>query len=203
MNRIVFFIDGFNLYHALAEKPEYYKYKWIDLFKLANCFIKKTEKIVGIYYFTALATWDLKKMAKHKTLIKALELRNVNIVYGEFKRKDKFCRRCRNRYQTFEEKQTDVNIAIYLFELAIRDIYDTAIIVTGDSDLIPAIKAVRKTFPSKKIGIIIPIGRRSEDLKANTDFHIKMKEKHLRSSMFEDVIKLNDTEELKRPSTWI
>lgn len=90
-----------------------------------------------------------------------------------------------------------------MVELAIRDIYNTAIIVTGDSGLIPAIKAVRKTFPSKKIGTIIPIGRRSEDLKANTDFHIKMKEKHLRSSMFEDVIKLNDTEELKRPPTWI
>jgi hypothetical protein len=34
-----------------------------------------------------------------------------------------------------------------------------------DSDLLPAIRAVQATFPSKQIGVIVPIGRASEDLK--------------------------------------
>ena len=36
MNRVLFFIDGFNVYHALQEKPQYHKYKWLDYSALAN-----------------------------------------------------------------------------------------------------------------------------------------------------------------------
>jgi uncharacterized LabA/DUF88 family protein len=85
-------------------------------------------------------------------------------MYGEFKRKDKFCRLCRREYRSSEEKQTDVNIALELFRLAYLDKYDRAVIISGDTDLIPAIKAVRATFPQKQIGVILPIGKSSEDL---------------------------------------
>ena len=66
--------------------------------------------------------------------IRAQEIKNVNIVYGEFKRKDKYCNLCKRTYHTYEEKQTDVNIAIQLFKLSIEDKYDKAIIISGDSD---------------------------------------------------------------------
>ena len=45
-----------------------------------------------------------------------------------------------------------------------RDQYDRAVIISGDTDLIPAIKTVRSTFPPKQIGVIVPIGKSSEDL---------------------------------------
>jgi hypothetical protein len=44
------------------------------------------------------------------------------------------------------------------------DQYDRAVIISGDTDLIPAIKAVRSTFPQKQIGVMIPIGKSSEDI---------------------------------------
>ena len=202
MNRITFFIDGFNLYHALQNNQHYHKYKWLNLEKLANCYVTKKEKIRSIYYFTALTTWSQSKMKRHKKFIKALELQNINIVYGEFRKKDKFCPLCKRAYTTFEEKQTDVNIAINLFKLAIQDHYDTAIIISGDSDLIPSIKAVKTTFPNKKVGIVIPIGRRAELLKQICDFHIKMKEKHLKTSLFERQIDLGNNKKLISPSEW-
>jgi len=52
---------------------------------------------------------------KHKEYVRALETVRVQPVFGEFKRKDKRCLNCRTFYQTYEEKQTDVNIAIKLF----------------------------------------------------------------------------------------
>jgi uncharacterized LabA/DUF88 family protein len=202
MNRITFFIDGFNLYHALANNPQYHKYKWLNLAKLATCYVTRKDKIQSIHYFTALATWSPSKIKKHKKYIKALELQNINIVYGEFRKKDKLCPLCKRTYTTFEEKQTDVNVALNLFELAIQDQYDTAIIISGDSDLIPSIRAVKTSFPTKQVGVVIPIGRRAELLKQVCDFHIKMKEKHLKTSLFDKEIDLGNNKKLICPSEW-
>lgn len=170
MARIFFFVDGFNLYHAFDAHARYRKYKWIGLSKLCACYVvDKKDAISGIEYFTALVTWDPGKVARHNIFIKAQENEGVKVVYGEFKRKDRKCKLCHKIFRTFEEKQTDVNIAIRLFQLAIQDRYDKAIIVSGDTDLLPAIKAVQTTFPSNQVGVVIPIGRASEDLKQQTD----------------------------------
>jgi len=203
MNKnVIFFIDGFNLYHAINASRKYHKYKWLNLSKLANLYITKNEKIVDILYFTALATWNQDKVKKHKLFIRANELNGVHVIYGEFKKRDKFCNLCKKKYQTFEEKQTDVNIALQLFKLSIENKYDKAIIISGDSDLIPSINAVRKTFPNKQIGVIIPIGRRAEELKHACDFYMKMKEKHLDSAMSEQKIKTIENEFLVCPPEW-
>ena len=86
--------------------------------------------------------------------------------------------------------------------MAIQDKYDNAIIVSGDSDLIPSIKAVQETFPTKRIGIVIPIGRRAEELKNVTDFHYKMKEKHLKTSLFDQEIDLGNDQKIICPLDW-
>jgi len=200
--KVIVFIDGFNLYHAIKDQRTYHKYKWLDLSKLASLYVTKNERIVDILYFTALATWNQSKVKKHKLFIKANEFRGVRTIYGVFKKRDKYCNLCKRRYQTFEEKQTDVNIAIQLFKLSIENKYDKAIIISGDSDLLPSIDAVRKTFPSKQIGVIIPIGRRAEALKQACDFYMKMKEKHLFSSTFDQKIKINQNEYLECPPSW-
>ncbi|MBI1803243.1 MAG: NYN domain-containing protein [Ignavibacteriae bacterium] len=202
MNRVVFFVDGFNLYHSINDNPAYHKYKWLDIAKLARAFLTQQDRLEDIFYFTALTTWNSPKMARHKLFIKALELRNVKVVYGEFRSKDRFCSLCKKTYRVHEEKQTDVNIAIHLFRLAIEDRYDTALIISGDSDLLPSIKAVQLAFPTKKIGVIIPFGRRAEELKQVCDRHMKIKLHHLDSSMFPDEIDLGNGQKLHRPVTW-
>ena len=148
-------------------------------------------------------TWDIAKVARHKSYAEALRTVDVEPIFGAFRRKDLKCRVCYKRYKTYEEKQTDVNIAIKLFETAIADSWDTACIVSGDSDLTPAIKAIKKTFSIKQIGVIIPIGRRAEELKAVTDFHRKIKEKHLRTCQFDDEIDISGGRKIIRPETWV
>jgi uncharacterized LabA/DUF88 family protein len=202
MNRLAFFIDGFNLYHALDDNIRLHRYKWMDMLKLANLYARKDDKVVGVFFYTSFAHWDMKKVERHRKLIKAVELTGVKTVYGKFKRKNRFCPLCRKGYYTFEEKQTDVNIAIDLFRLAMEDVYDTAIVISGDSDQIPSIQAIKKSFPAKKVGVIIPIGRSSEELKNVCDFHIRMKEMHLRTCRFDDNIDLGNGEKLTCPPTW-
>ena len=155
-----------------------------------------------VYYFTALTTWNLQKVERHKTLIKVLETTGVTVVYGEFRKRDRTCPNCRRMYSSHEEKQTDVNIAIHLFRLAIQDRFDTAMIVSGDSDLIPSIKAVKSTFPSKKVGVLIPISRRAEELKQHCDFHIKIREKNLARCVFPNPVILSDGTRVDKPSNW-
>ena len=201
MAKIAFFVDGFNLYHAL-ENRSYRKYKWLDISKLCQAFLRKQDQVAGIYYFTALTIWDQNKVARDKNYIKALESKGIQIIYGEFKRKDRICRLCHKTYQTFEEKQTDVNIAIHLFRYALENRFDRAIIISGDSDLVPSISAVRAIFPNKLIGIILPIGRASESLKNTADFHMKMKEHHLSSCLFPSVVNLSQNQTVSRPQSW-
>lgn len=203
MNRTAFFVDGFNLYHSIDSNPSYYKYKWLNLDKLAHCFVTSHYKVEKVFYFTTYATWDQVKLVKHQTYVKALQFVGIEVVFGAFRYADKTCRICHKQYKIFEEKQTDVNIAIKLFQTAVQDLWDTwdtAIIVSGDSDLIPAIQAVKSTFPAKRIGLVIPIGRRAEELKQVVDFHMKLKEKHLATSQFEDEITIDGGVKLTRPS---
>jgi uncharacterized LabA/DUF88 family protein len=208
MSKVIFFIDGFNLYHALEylvndkDHHRLRKYKWLNFKKLCQYYLGN-DKLEEIIYFTTIATWDQNKALRHKLYIKALEFENVRVIYGEFKRKTVFCKMCKKTFRTFEEKQTDVNIALKLFELAIQDRYDKAVIISGDTDLLPAIKAVRSAFPNKQIGVVLPIGRASEDMKNNTDFHFKMKESQLKNSQLDEEIALPDGTKISKPPTWI
>jgi uncharacterized LabA/DUF88 family protein len=208
MAKIVFFVDGFNLYHALdytesgQDHFRYRKYKWINLRAFAGVFVGPLDSLEQVLLFTAFVTRDPAKVARHKLLIRANENAGVSVVYGEFKRKDKFSRLCRRKYHSYEEKQTDVNIALELFRLAYLDQYDRAVIVSGDTDLIPAVKAVRSTFPQKQIGVIVPIGKSSEDLVKHADFRFKMREHHLISSRFPDTIQLTGGSTINSPLGW-
>lgn len=204
MERLAFFFDGFNLYHALDDTPGFHRYKWLDLSKMARCFFPR-HLITRILYFTAYDTRDLQGLARHQTYVKALQAKGIEIVLGKFKRKDKFCKVCRSTFLSVEEKQTDVNIAIKLFQLALQDQYDRAVIVSGDSDLVPAIEAVRQSFIDKKVHLIAPVGKRGRwaiDLKTAADGHMQMKEKHLATSQLPDPFDLGGGSLLHCPPSW-
>lgn len=201
-DRFVFLVDGFNLYHALDSTQKYQKYKWLDLRGLASLFIPKEGRLEKVFYFSALATWDQQKVSRHQAYIRALRSTSVEVVFGKFKLHDETCRKCGHRYKRPHEKETDVNIAVKLFQLSVQDVYDVSVLVSGDSDLIPAIKGVKQIYPHKKIGVLIPITRHAQDLSQSCDFHMKLKEKHLSASQFPSPLKLGDGQEIHRPASW-
>lgn len=60
-----------------------------------------------------------------------------------------------------EEKETDVNLALQLYRDAIRGECDQIVLVSSDSDLVPALKLVANDTPSIRRGLILP---RSESI---------------------------------------
>ena len=199
--KVIAFIDGFNLYHSLAANPETKKYRWLDLKKLCHLFVQKSETLTDIYYFTALAKWDQGKVTRHKEYIKALETTGIHVVYGNFKYVTRKCRKCHKKYKTFEEKETDVNIGLYLLKLAYQNEFEKFFLLTGDSDLIPALKMTQEHFPNKKSHIIIPTNGRAQSLKDLADCNSKIKIRHLKNSLFPNVIHLQNGT-ISKPNKW-
>ena len=205
--RYAYFIDGFNLYHAIHGPADqtafrYRQYKWLDLNKLCSHFTPKSAQTVKVIYFTAYATWNMPKVARHRIYVDALRTVGGEIVFGKFKSRTRKCRICSQEYSAWEEKQTDVNIAVQIFHSAMADEFDSASIITGDSDQLPIIRTLRACFPNKRIGVIIPIGRSAEELKNEVDFHHRMKEQHLRSSLFPATIPLAQGASISCPAEW-
>lgn len=201
-HRVSIFIDGFNLYHSLNDFQKYKIYKWLNLSRLISFFLKKNEIIGDIYYFTAYAKWNVNKQNRHSQYIKVLEDFNIKVIFGEFRSVTKTCRICNNNYSTFEEKMTDVNIALKIFEDAIMDKYDKAIILSGDSDLVPAIQATKNLHPNKIIGVLFPPNRKTFTLVDFSDFHMKIGEKHLKSAILPNPYTLKDGTTISQPTSW-
>ncbi|MBI3231998.1 MAG: NYN domain-containing protein, partial [Candidatus Doudnabacteria bacterium] len=78
-----------------------------------------------------------------------------------------------------------------LFQCAVDDLYDTALVLSGDSDLVPAIRGVKESYPQKQIKVIVPPGIFAENLKQISDGAMKLKEKHLKSSQLEDPVHID------------
>ena len=201
MVRVMFFIDGFNVYHSL--KNHYRKYLWLNYKAFAHRFITKKQILSGVFYFTAKALWLPDSVKRHEMLISALENVEVKTVLGRYKKKDRWCGAdCKKHYTSHEEKRTDVNIALYLYHQAHLNSYDRGVLVSADTDLIPAIRMVKEVFPKKEIVVLFPIGRSSAELRQVADFIWKTREKQLNSSQFPDEIILPNGKVLRRPKSW-
>lgn len=213
MIKVSFFIDGFNVYHSLntfytlPTNPQkrifkYRKFLWLDFYTFAERFVKESSYIHNVFYFTAHATWRPWAIKRHRLLIDALKNRGVKVILGKFKEKDRYCTKCHQEYKGHEEKQTDVNIAVQLLKEAILDSFDTAIIMTNDTDLIPAIKALKSIFPQKKVGVLFPLKRKSKELIKECDFYRYTKNQDYSKSQFPDTVTLSSGITLTRPSSW-
>lgn len=205
--RVACYIDGFNLYHAIsALKPistaNYLK--WVNLWSLSEAFIQtSSEKIVNVYYFSALAYWLKDSNARHEEYIKAISSHGVTPILGKFKKKKNYCKNCKATWASHEEKQSDVNIAAYLVHHAHLDEFDKALIISADSDLCHAIDLVNDTHSKKEINILVPPGRYhiTRELRTKVDA-FKIKQKHLKNNQLPDIIGQKDKILAKRPSKY-
>ena len=200
-NRTLFFIDGFNVYHAIKTR-RLGKYRWLNYWELATKFLQPKDLLVGVLYFTAIPPWDIHKSNRHKCLISANQFYGVEVISGKFRYTTKRCRECHQEYHTYEEKRTDVNIAIHLLKNAYENNYDKAVLVSGDSDLIPAIEAVKGAFPNKEFSLVIPIKRQARELKQIIGSSMSMKEQHLKTSQLPKKVTLTNGVVLQRPIQW-
>jgi uncharacterized LabA/DUF88 family protein len=186
LHRTIALIDGFNLYHAIAglRRPEL---KWVNLKTLAGIFINtSTEELGEVFYFTAYVDHVAASVLQaQKAYLKALKIAAVRPVLGFFKKKDRKCPSCSHKWASHEEKETDVNIASYLIDLAYQNEFDRALVISNDSDLSPAIRLVRKRFPEKRITTLAPPNyyHSNELIQASSD-KARIRPEHLEQALF-------------------
>jgi uncharacterized LabA/DUF88 family protein len=173
-------IDGYNLYHSLLEieKDTGQKVRWLDVRKLSELLLNRlfppSCPYPTILFFTAYSDHKGEEHVKRqKSYHQCLKKLGVKIVAdGAWRSKDvpmahHFARDfwplsvyLKNKYrsiQTHVEKGTDVSIAAHLMHLGPRAKW--VCLVTGDSDLLPAINLFRKTNPGVKLGLARPYKR--------------------------------------------
>ncbi|GHC64962.1 NYN domain-containing protein [Neogemmobacter tilapiae] len=156
--RVAVYIDGFNLYHALDELHDD-SLKWLCLRRLSNSIIRENEILNAVKYFSAFATWMPDAMLRHRAYVEALRCEGVEFIAGNFKKKFLKCKVCGAQYQTHEEKETDVNIAIHLVKDTFLDLFDRAIVISADTDMSSAVAMARALPGAKQIDVVCPPGR--------------------------------------------
>lgn len=113
--RVIFYIDGFNLYHALVGlgKPHL---KWVNLRKLCQHFVSDPRHYIeDIYYFSAYANRGYKVRERHEAYIQALESVRVKFILGKFKKKIVSANSATtNGRRTKKNKQMSILLCIFL-----------------------------------------------------------------------------------------
>ena len=155
--RAIVYIDGFNLYYGALRGTAH---KWLNLERYFSL-LRPDDDLQQIHYFTALVTGPTRP--NQDIYLRALAtLPSVNVVLGKFKRKRVLCSvpACSHAgtrlFDALEEKHTDVHIGIHMLDDAYQNRCERQILVSGDSDLVPALNVIKSRFPSKEIIVYVP-----------------------------------------------
>lgn len=204
MQRVAIYIDGFNLYFGLKDSG-WRKYYWLDLPALAQSLLKPDQQLLATHYFTARIRsngHNLTDAKRQNDYLDALVERGTRIQYGHYLEKQRTCRKCHATWPDYEEKMTDVNIAIQLLSDAFDDSFDTALVLSGDSDLTTPIKRIRQRFPRKRVIVVFPPNRHSAELKRCAHGYLNIGEDKLRNNQLPDQVVKRDGFVLTRPAHW-
>lgn len=195
-------IDGFNLYFGLKSK-KWQRYYWLNLRKLVLNLLKPNQKLILTKYFTARVSLPLDKQKRQATFIEALEtLKDFKIFYGKYQLNPRECQRCHFKDFVPNEKMTDVYIAVEILTDAYQDIYDTALLISADSDLTPPLNALKRFFPTKRVIVAFPPNRVSQELKNVANAHFTIGRRNIAKSLFPTEVKKPDGFVLRCPERW-
>ena len=202
MERVIAYIDGFNLYFGLKSK-NWKKYLWLNLKALAERLLQPNQNLVFTKYFTAKVIKSPGKERRQSSFIKALEtLTDFKIFYGKYQLNPRSCIKCNFIDYVPNEKMTDVNIAVEMLSDAFQDEFDTALLISADSDLAPVVRAIKKLFPNKRIVAAFPPVRHSFELTDCVDAYLRIGRSVIAQSTFPEKVKRPDGYILKCPKEW-
>lgn len=202
MERVIAYIDGFNLYYGLRSKG-WKRYYWLNVQRAMQLLLRDTQVLVYTKYFTSIVDRPPDKNARQRAYLEALgTLRNFSIEYGHYLHNEVTCRQCGSTYTTHHEKMTDVNMAVEMLTDAYLDRFDTAFLVTGDSDAVGVVRRMRELTPGKRVLAVFPPDRRSFALQAACHAWIPLGRGVISKSVFPDTVRTRDGYALHRPHEW-
>ena len=197
--RVITYIDGFNLYFGLKDKG-WKRFYWLNLQLLSQNLLKPRQTLINTKYFTTRVSSPPSKVKRQNTYIEALDtLNDFRIFYGHFLPNLRTCPRCKLIQSVPNEKMTDVNIAVEMLTDAFEDKFDTALLVSADSDLSGMIRSIQRLYPTKRIVAAFPPERYSSSLHQICNSSFIIGRAKLAQSQFTDNITKADGYILTRP----
>ena len=157
MKKTIVYIDGYNLYYGLVKGT---KYKWLDMPVLVKSMLNDDHEIVAVKYFTAPVKtypFDAAATQRQNVYLQAISVNPaVKTVLGFYAKHPSWqparadtCKKCDTAkfglvpIVKLEEKRSDVNIACEMMLDAARTDTECFVLVTGDSDQVGVVEALR------------------------------------------------------------
>lgn len=165
--RVQLFIDGSNLYHGLKAECESTK---LDYLKFSQLLANKRKLIRTNYYISTIdATRDSTTAINQQRFLDAL--RHVPYVT------------IRSRSLSYKndipvEKGVDILIATDMLTGALRNCYDTAVLVSGDGDFAPVLDEIKRA--GKQVENAAFRSSRSDALISASDLFVELSKDGLR-----------------------
>jgi len=135
MERVNIFIDGSNFYHGLKN---HIGRTDMNFYEFAKLLCGGNRTLIRTYYYNAPYKKDKideeKYKSQQKFFSKLYSTPYLKVRLGKLV----------PRGNTFIEKGVDVFLAIDMLKYAYDDMYDTAILVSGDGDFAEAVEAVKE-----------------------------------------------------------
>ena len=136
--KVIILVDGSNFYHRLKEPKIAIKNPLNFNYKSFKNWLCSERKLIAANYYVGAIREEKKNLKSKKMLANQLRLfsrlraSGWKIYLGYILKSD-----------GYHEKGVDVKIAVDLLVGAYEDQYDTAILVSSDTDLLPAIDKAR------------------------------------------------------------
>ena len=150
--RSALYVDGFNLYHPINDMSEPFL-KWASLWKLGEILSAPLGlTLQKATICTALPLDDQAKKDRHNTFLAAQRAHGVTVLDGHYMTEPVTGKRT--------EKQSDINLALSIMFDGLDDVYDTAFLLTADSDQAATGRFFAERLPAKSLISVAPPGRR-------------------------------------------
>ncbi|MFQ6611113.1 MAG: NYN domain-containing protein, partial [Fidelibacterota bacterium] len=128
----------------------------------------------------------------------------IEIFKGFYLSKPVTCKNCGHTFTKMEEKKTDVNISVQMLTDCFQKKVDVIFLVTGDTDLVPPLKMIRKNFPHIWIIILSPPKRQNNELKDKSISHhyLTIGKAKIRKYQLSNTITLKNGVNISKPEEW-
>jgi hypothetical protein len=165
------YVDGWNFYHSLVNahiKP----YGWCDFPLLARRQTSESDSEVSVKYFTSADRPNPEKIADRQKPIwwRALDFIGCQRIEGEFRSTtEEVEEHIRFGSQKWREKRTDIALASHMVKDCSRieageqpgtfrwlPGFDRAILLTQDTDFIPAVRIVSEEPFNRSVLVLLP-----------------------------------------------
>ncbi|MBQ6306916.1 MAG: NYN domain-containing protein [Bacteroidales bacterium] len=159
--KVIVYVDGFNFYYGLKKNSSWKRYYWLNLVKLFEKFMLKNQELMAVKYFSARPINNEDKAHRQSMFFDAnKENPKFHLIMGKYLKKKIVCKRCGFNINTYEEKESDVRIATQIVNDAKNGDCDIAIVVSADSDMIPAIELAKSA--GARVYVFFPPSHHSE-----------------------------------------